>query len=101
MARPPPLVARPHDLKLPNSSSLESSRARTILMACPHASRARAIALALPRSELGHIRPKLPSCMVRSRPLLGASTRPRVRATALMSRRGKQAAANDATPSRV
>ncbi|MED6122105.1 hypothetical protein PIB30_036725, partial [Stylosanthes scabra] len=44
-------------------------------MAHPHASRARAMALARPRDELGHIRSKLPSCMARSRPPLGASSR--------------------------
>ncbi|MED6210184.1 hypothetical protein PIB30_061770 [Stylosanthes scabra] len=44
-------------------------------MARPHASRACAMALARPRGELGHIRPKLPSCMARSRPLLTASAR--------------------------
>ncbi|MED6208847.1 hypothetical protein PIB30_048996 [Stylosanthes scabra] len=36
------------------------------------------------RGELGHIRPKLPSCTARLRPLLGASARPRVCAMALV-----------------
>ncbi|MED6163693.1 hypothetical protein PIB30_082521 [Stylosanthes scabra] len=83
MARPPPLVAQPHDLKLPNSSSLEPSRARTILMARPHASRARAMALVRLCGELGHILLKLPSCMARSRPLLCTSERWPWRARAL------------------
>ncbi|MED6196395.1 hypothetical protein PIB30_047000 [Stylosanthes scabra] len=82
MARPRPLVARPHDLRSPNCSSLEPPRARPILMA--HASCARAMALGRPRGELGHIRRKLPSCMARSRPLLGSSARPRIHAMALV-----------------
>ncbi|MED6204160.1 hypothetical protein PIB30_006576 [Stylosanthes scabra] len=41
------------------------------------------MALARPRGELGHIRPKLPSCMARSRPLLGTRARSRIRAPAL------------------
>ncbi|MED6199026.1 hypothetical protein PIB30_072136 [Stylosanthes scabra] len=45
-------------------------------VARPHASRARLMALVRPRGELGHIRPKLPSCMARSRPSLGAPARP-------------------------
>ncbi|MED6139960.1 hypothetical protein PIB30_088689 [Stylosanthes scabra] len=80
-------------------------------MVRPHASDARAMALARPRGELGHIWPKLPSCMARSRPPLGASARSRIGTMALvrsrpstwcsrMSRR-KQAATEDATPSRV
>ncbi|MED6195580.1 hypothetical protein PIB30_039184 [Stylosanthes scabra] len=45
-------------------------------MARPHASRARAMALAHPRGELGHIRPNLHKCVARSRPPLGARARP-------------------------
>ncbi|MED6113907.1 hypothetical protein PIB30_075206 [Stylosanthes scabra] len=44
-------------------------------MARPHASRVRAMALAHPHGELGHIRPKLPSNMAPPRPLLSAPTR--------------------------
>ncbi|MED6152824.1 hypothetical protein PIB30_095711, partial [Stylosanthes scabra] len=59
------------------------------LMARPHASRTRAMALAHPRGELGHIRPKLPSSMAPARPRDG------------MSHRGKDIATGTSTPSRV
>ncbi|MED6226126.1 hypothetical protein PIB30_100474, partial [Stylosanthes scabra] len=45
-------------------------------MARSNASRARAIALARPRGELGHIRLKLPSSKAPPRPHLGAPARP-------------------------
>ncbi|MED6163932.1 hypothetical protein PIB30_084872 [Stylosanthes scabra] len=51
-------------------------RRRTPLPARPHASRTRAMALARPCGELGHIRPKLPSSMAPLRPPLGAPARP-------------------------
>ncbi|MED6185772.1 hypothetical protein PIB30_060332 [Stylosanthes scabra] len=41
----------------------------------PHHLNGASARLKRPRSELGHSRPKLPSCMARSRPLLGASAR--------------------------
>ncbi|MED6172243.1 hypothetical protein PIB30_048229 [Stylosanthes scabra] len=69
-------LARPHDLKMPNSQPLDQSRRRAPLMARQHASRIHVMALARPRSELSHIRPKLPSCMARSRPPLGVSAQP-------------------------
>ncbi|MED6169534.1 hypothetical protein PIB30_022161 [Stylosanthes scabra] len=48
-------MARPYDLRLPISSSLEPSRASTSLMARPHASRARPMALARPRKKLDQL----------------------------------------------
>ncbi|MED6106971.1 hypothetical protein PIB30_009577 [Stylosanthes scabra] len=52
-------------------------------MVLPHASRARVMALARPRGELGHIRPKLPSCML-ARALLLVRPHGRVRVMALV-----------------
>ncbi|MED6125016.1 hypothetical protein PIB30_064485 [Stylosanthes scabra] len=50
----------------------------------PRPSHSAPACLARLHDELGHIRPKLPSCMARSRLLLGASARPRTCAMALV-----------------
>ncbi|MED6137158.1 hypothetical protein PIB30_062366 [Stylosanthes scabra] len=105
-------MAQPHDLKLPNSSSLEPPRARTILMTHPHG-RASARwpwcvrALALGALGLATGRAACPSYSGRAPArahlsmFLGPHLRARPRDVSSMSRRGKQADADDATPSRV
>ncbi|MED6137742.1 hypothetical protein PIB30_067853, partial [Stylosanthes scabra] len=64
-----------HKLHNNRAKLLKLPRRRAPPMARPHASRACAMALARPRGEFGHIRPKLRSSMVPPRPLLGASAR--------------------------
>ncbi|MED6217579.1 hypothetical protein PIB30_018972 [Stylosanthes scabra] len=79
MARPPPLGGAAARSEIAKIHNLKPLRARTILLARPHASRARTMDLARPRGELNDIRPKQHKYVARSHPSLGAHARPCVR----------------------
>ncbi|MED6198205.1 hypothetical protein PIB30_063926 [Stylosanthes scabra] len=83
MARPHPLGGMDARSEIAKIHNLKPPRARTILLARPHALHARVMALTRPRDELNDIRPKQHKYVARSRPSLGARARPCVRTMAV------------------